>query len=127
MTARDVAGRAAGQGRRRLATFRRGGAVGGLRLLFGVPFLALAMTGCGSDALAAADVATKAEDALQKQVGVRPDITCPDDLPAEVGAQIRCTFTTRGDPTEHGVRITVTSVDARTVRFDVAVDDRPEG
>ena len=99
----------------------------GIRPLVAVPFLALALTACGSDALAARDVATTAADALQKQVGVRPHITCPEDPAAEVGAQIRCTFTAGDAPTRHGVRITVTSVDAKVVRFDVAVDDRQAG
>jgi len=101
--------------------------VSGIRRLVAVPVLGLALTACGSDALAARDVAAKAADALEKQVGVRPDITCPDDLPAEVGAQTRCTFTAGDDPTEYRVRITITSVDAKAVRFDVVVENRPKG
>jgi hypothetical protein len=93
--------------------------------LVAVPLVLTALAGCGSGDLPAADVATKAEDALEKQVGVRPDIRCPEDLAPEVGATTRCTFTAGDDPTEYDVRVTVTSVDEDAVRFDVELDDQP--
>ena len=95
--------------------------------LLAVPFLVAGLTACGSGALEAADVATKAEDALEEQVGSRPDITCPDDLEAKVGATTRCVLTAGDDPTEYGVQVTVTSVDGDDARFDVAVDEQPQG
>ena len=58
-----------------------------LRLLAAVPLLALGLAACGSGTLSADKVAKGAEDALEKQVGVRPDITCPEDLKAEVDAK----------------------------------------
>ena len=70
---------------------------------------------------------TSAEDALEEQVGVRPDISCPDDLEAEVGAETRCTLTAGDDPTEYGVTVTVTSVEGDDANFDVEVDDAPAG
>jgi hypothetical protein len=97
-----------------------------LRRLAVVPALLAGLAACGASDLAAEDVATKAEDALEEQVGVRPDISCPADLPAEVGASTRCTFTAGNDPTEYGVHVTVTSVDDEAVHFDVELDDRPE-
>jgi hypothetical protein len=97
-----------------------------LRRLAAVPALVAVLTACGAGDLAADDVATKAEDALEEQVGVRPEISCPEDLPADVGASTRCTFTAGDDPTEYGVQVTVTSVDDDAVRFDVEVEDRPE-
>jgi hypothetical protein len=90
-----------------------------------VPVLFAVLTACGAGHLPAEDVATEAEDALEKQVGVRPDISCPEDLAADVGASTRCTFTAGDDPTEYGVQVTVTSVDDEAVRFDVELDDRP--
>jgi hypothetical protein len=89
--------------------------------------LLLALGGCTTGALAAADVATAAEKVLAQQSGVRGTVTCPEDLEDEVGAEIRCTLTAGDDPAQYGVRIRVTSVDAHSVRFDVAVDRQPAG
>jgi hypothetical protein len=96
------------------------------RPLIAVPFL-LCLAACGASSLSAEDVATGAEDALEETVGERPDITCPEDLPAEVGAETRCTLTAGGDPTEYGVTVTVTSVEGDTANFDVQVDAEPQG
>lgn len=95
------------------------------RRLVAVPALLAVLAACGAGDVRAEDVATKAEDALEEQVGVRPEISCPQDLPAEVGATTRCTFTAGDDPTEYGVQVTVTSVDDDAVRFDVELDERP--
>ncbi|WP_371821249.1 DUF4333 domain-containing protein [Blastococcus sp. PRF04-17] len=89
------------------------------------PLLLLGLAGCGSGTVAAEEAAEKAEDALEEQIGTRPEISCPDDLDAEVGAETRCTLTAGGDPTEYGVTITVTSVEGQTVNFDVEVDEEP--
>ena len=96
-----------------------------LRVLAATPFLLLGLAACSASTLAAEDTAEKAEDALEEQIGTRPDISCPDDLEAEVGAETRCTLTAGEDPTEYGVTVTVTSVDGDTVNFDVEVDEEP--
>jgi hypothetical protein len=95
--------------------------------LVAVPLLLLGLASCGSGSVAADDVAEQAEDALEGQVGTRPEISCPDDLPAEVGAETRCTLTADDDPTEYGVTVTVTSVEGDTVNFDVEVDEEAGG
>jgi Domain of unknown function (DUF4333) len=95
------------------------------RLLAAGPLLLVALAACGTSPLPAEDVAEKAEDALEEQIGARPEISCPDDLEAEVGTEMRCTLTAGGDPTEFGVTITVTSVEDENVNFDVEVDDAP--
>ena len=87
---------------------------------------ALGLTAC-TGTLASDDVATQAEDALEERVGARPDIVCPDDLDAEVGAETRCTLTAGDDPTEYGVTVTVTAVDEGEAAFDVEVDGQPRG
>ncbi len=88
--------------------------------------LLLATAACGGPgALTAEEVAARAEDSLEEQAGTRPDITCPDELPAEVGSEMRCTLTVDGDPAEYGVTVTITSVDGDTAAFDVVVDDQP--
>jgi hypothetical protein len=94
-------------------------------LLALAPLLLLGVVGCGSSVLTAEAVADGAADALEEEVGIRPEVSCPDDLDAEVGAEARCTLTAPGDPTEYGVTVTVTSVDGDDARFDVQVDDEP--
>ena len=98
-----------------------------LRVLFAVPLLAGGLAACGAEAVSADDVADQAADALEAQAGVRPDISCPEDLDAEVGAETRCTLTAGGDPTEYGVTVTVTSVDDDRPTLQVRVDEDPLG
>jgi hypothetical protein len=86
------------------------------------------LSACGShEALTAAQVATSAEKALQRETGFRPDITCPKELTATVGAHTRCTLTAAGDPTKYGVTVTVLSVDGDTPDLKVQVDEKPMG
>ena len=92
---------------------------------------ALTLPGCGNvllsaETLSAAAVADAAEDALEQEVGTRPDITCREPLPKEEGASTRCTLTAPDDPEEYGVTVTVTSTDD-TTRIGVEVDDEPVG
>ncbi|HJB64151.1 MAG TPA: DUF4333 domain-containing protein [Candidatus Microbacterium pullistercoris] len=51
------------------------------------------------------------------------DMTCPDDLPGEVGGEMRCELTAGSDTL--GLTVTVTSVEDTTVNFDIEVDDMP--
>jgi hypothetical protein len=96
------------------------------RLLIATPVLLVGLAACGGAVVTAEETAEKAEDALEEQLGVRQDVSCPDDLDAEEGAQTRCVLTTAGDdPTQFGVTVTVTSVDGDTVHFDIDVDDEP--
>jgi hypothetical protein len=88
---------------------------------------ALCLSACGASVIAADDVATESEDRLEEQIGVRPDISCPDELEAEVGAEVRCTLTAEDDPTEYGVTVSVTSVDGDDAQLDIQVDDEPQG
>ncbi|MBR8741006.1 DUF4333 domain-containing protein [Nocardiopsis sp. MG754419] len=93
----------------------------------------LLATGCsfsasigGDSAVGADDVAEQATAVLTEQVGQAPDdLTCPEDLPAEVGASIRCELTAGGETL--GVTVTTTSVEGSDVNFDVVVDDEPTG
>jgi hypothetical protein len=96
-----------------------------LRLLAATPILLFGLVACSADVVTAEETSDKAEDALEGQIGTRPDISCPDDLEAEVGAETRCVLTAGDDPTEYGVTVTVTSVDGDTVNFDIEVDSEP--
>jgi hypothetical protein len=102
---------------------RRNRAVAGIAL--GALSLLLS-TGCSSEdpVIDRDDVAEQASAVLEEQVGQAPDeFTCPEDLPAEVGASIRCELTEAGQT--YGVTVTTTSVDGDDAQFDVKVDDEP--
>lgn len=79
----------------------------------------------GGDTAAAVDVAEverQSSDRLAEQVGQAPDdFSCPGDLPAEEGAEMRCELTHGGQTL--GVTLTVTSVDGGDVNWDVLVDE----
>lgn len=113
---------------------RRHGIIAGMAL--GALPLLLA-TGCSFDfsvgdleavdtvgAVDAAEVAEKSSAMLAEQVGETPDdFTCSEDLPAEVGAEIRCDLTHGGETL--GVTVTTTEVDGSDVKWDIKVDDAP--
>jgi hypothetical protein len=91
----------------------------------------LALPACGSDIItlaggsgtfSAKELATRAEDALEREVGTRPRITCPEELAKEEGATTRCTLTDEDGTVEYGVTVTVTSDDGDT---RIEVDDEP--
>jgi len=89
----------------------------------------LALPACGTvvlstGTLTAAEVATAAEDALEQEVGTRPDVTCPEELAKEEGASTRCTLTGGDDPVRYGLTVTVTRTGDST-RIGVEVDDEP--
>jgi hypothetical protein len=96
-----------------------------LTMLAATPLLLVGLSACGANVLPADSAAESAEDSLEEQFGVRPDISCPEDLEAEVGAEARCVLTGGDDPTEYGVTITVTSVADGNADFDVQVDEQP--
>lgn len=80
-------------------------------------------TGCGQASVDKEETANQISQELEKQVGQKPDaVTCPDDLPAEVGQSIRCELTAGSD--KLGVTAKVTSVDGGNVQFDIKVDDQ---
>ena len=95
-----------------------------LSLLVAVPGLVLGLSAC-ANVVAADDVATQAEDALELETGTRPDITCPEALEKTEGASTRCTLTGGDDPVQYGVTVTVESTDD-TTRIGVQVDDEPK-
>lgn len=82
------------------------------------------LAGCATGALSAADVASSAEDALESEVGVRPEVRCEEGLEREEGASTRCTLTAEDDDVEYGVTVTVTGSDDGA-RLQVEVDDEP--
>jgi hypothetical protein len=85
-------------------------------------FVGFGIAGCGGTAAVPKDqVAQQISDQLTKQVGQKPDsVSCPDDLPATVGATVRCTLKAGTDSL--GVTAKVTAVDGSNVKFDIQVD-----
>jgi uncharacterized lipoprotein YmbA len=98
-------------------------------LLAGLLGAAATLTGCGAvqlsaDTLSASEVATTAEEALEAEVGARPEVTCPEGLDKEEGASTRCTLTAPDDRTKYGITVTVTSTEGDP-ELAVTVDDEP--
>ncbi len=85
----------------------------------------LALAGCGVDTVPAGEVADDVATLMEQEVGVRPEIACPDELPVEVGASTRCTLTAGDDPTEYGVTVTVEAVEDDEPEYGVEVDREP--
>lgn len=85
----------------------------------------VALAGCGVDTVPAGEVADDVATLLEQQVGVRPEVACPEELPVEVGATTRCTLTAGDDPTEYGVTVTVAAVDDGEPDYEVEVDREP--
>ena len=70
------------------------------------------------------DVAKQISDQLTQQFGRTPDVTCPDNLKADLGATTRCQLQDQGST--YGVTVTVTSVEGGDVKYNFKVDDQPE-
>jgi Domain of unknown function (DUF4333) len=73
-----------------------------------------------ADPLPAERVAAGVADAFEAELDFRPDVSCPHDLEAEVGAETRCTAAMDG--VTYGATVTVTAVDDDGAEFDVQVD-----
>ena len=89
----------------------------------------LALAACSSSdesvgTLAKGTVETGAMDPLTKKTGQQaPQITCPGDMPAKVGASMVCSI-----PLTNGVydvTVTVTAVNGTTAQFSVEVASAP--
>ncbi len=89
-----------------------------LGLLAAVPALVLGLAGCGST-IEENELETQAAAALEPQVGVRPEVDCPEDLEAEVDATTECTASIPDTGEEVRIKITVTSVEGDQAQFDI--------
>jgi hypothetical protein len=90
------------------------GAVGGLMVV---------LAACGSEAemVSANQVEEDINQLVQRENGRPADLVeCPD-LPAEVGGSIRCSVMT-ADRKEHGVTVTVTSIEGSMTNYVIKVD-----
>lgn len=87
---------------------------------------AAALAGCGSgDSVDRGEVEQKVLDGVEQQTGEKmKSVECDEDLPAEVGASIRCILTAP-DGTRAGVTVTTRTVEGDTADFHFQVDDQP--
>ena len=87
--------------------------------------LAVTLAACSTSVEISADsLAEQLADALEEEVGQRPDeVECSGALKGEVGATQDCTLT--AGPDELGVTVTVTEVDGSDVNFDYVVEEMP--
>ncbi|WP_327668874.1 MULTISPECIES: DUF4333 domain-containing protein [unclassified Streptomyces] len=85
-----------------------------------------ASTGTGGESVSRAEVARQGKAALTAQVGKEPDaFSCPEDLPAKVGAVVRCQLVSEGK--QYGVTVTAKSVVNGRVSMGFKVDDAAVG
>lgn len=83
-------------------------------------------SGGGVQVVNRAEVARQGKATLAAKVGRQPDaFICRQDLPARVGAAVRCQLSADGK--QYGVTATVTSVNGSDVRMNFRVDDTPNG
>jgi hypothetical protein len=85
--------------------------------------------GCGDDTntVSQAEVEQQAAAELAAAVGAdEPNISCPGDLEAEVGATMECDLSVEGDDAVYPVYVEVTSVEGDTANFSVEVGDQPK-
>jgi len=72
----------------------------------------------GATSVSKDDVQKQISEKVTEQGGTKPDsVTCPSDLKAEVGATLDCKMS--DGKKNYGVNVTVTSVDGKTVNFDI--------
>lgn len=81
--------------------------------------------GGSGDTVSAADLASAAADALEEQVGSRPEIDCGDvDIVPEEGRTVYCTLIDGG--AEYETTVTFTGVDGGQWSIDVQVASEPK-
>ncbi|WP_026929676.1 DUF4333 domain-containing protein [Glycomyces tenuis] len=79
------------------------------------------------EAIPAASIAEAAADALEAEVGSRPDIDCGDvDIVPENGRTVYCTLTDPADGAEYETTVTFTGVEGDTWSVDVSVASEPK-
>lgn len=88
---------------------------------------ALFLSACGGGVIEEADVEASVASELAAQLDQpEPNIDCPGDLKAEVGATMECELTVDGDDTVLPVSVTVESIEDGTANYSVEVGE-PEG
>lgn len=79
----------------------------------------IALSACGADVVDQQDVEQQISEKFGSEFDQVGDVSCPEDLAAEVDATVTCVMT--GDGQEYDVDVTVTSIDGDKVLFDMEV------
>ncbi|WP_100449190.1 DUF4333 domain-containing protein [Glycomyces xiaoerkulensis] len=100
-------------------------------IALGVPLAAAAMalSACTAEAgrtISADSIADAAADALEEQIGTRPDVDCGDDavIPSE-GKEVDCVLTDPETGDEYDTTVTFAGEDGGEWNFDVQVASEP--
>ena len=81
---------------------------------------------CGAGAIDESEVESSVATQLAEETGQpEPNIDCPGDLDAEVGATMECDLTVDGDDAVYPVEVKVTSVEDGTANYSVEVGEAP--
>ena len=88
---------------------------------------ALILPACGSgerevQPVGTEDLAEAVAERVGAEIGYGPEVVCPDELPAEVGASVTCDLTTPTGSLAATVTVTEVDTETGTVLFDVLVD-----
>ena len=87
---------------------------------------ALVLAACGAGAIEESEVEASVATQLAEETDQpEPDIDCPGDLDAEVGATMECDLTVEGDDDVYPVTVEVTSVEDGRANYSVEVGDAP--
>lgn len=82
----------------------------------------LLLASCSSEkSVSQSDVEDEVSSQLESQLGAAPDVSCPDDLKAEVDQTMDCQVTTADQTVT--VTVTVTSVDGDQANFSIELAD----
>lgn len=89
--------------------------------------LALGASACSSTpTISGESLAEQAADALEEQVGSRPEMDCGDeDIPIEEDSVAECVLTDPSSGEQYNTDVTITDVDGTDFHIDVQVDETP--
>lgn len=97
-----------------------------VRRAAGFMFVAALLVSCSANVIAQADVEEQAAKELAAKFDQpEPNISCPGDLDAEVGAKIECDLSVDGDEDVYPVFIEVTRLNDGIADFDLKVGETP--
>lgn len=100
-----------------------------LALLAAAGLIAVALTGCtfsASATVAPDKIASLAEDALEAQIGTRPEIDCGEDnIDLKQGTTVPCLLTDPSTGSEFDADVTLSKVEGTNVTVSVEVADAP--
>jgi len=95
--------------------------------------LALGVAGCTASAsvsrtVSADKFATSVADALEEEVGTRPDVDCGDDaIPVVDGDEVHCDVNTPGYDVVYDSVSTISTESGDEYAVSVVVDEQPKG